>query len=483
MALSSSRGRRHIHRKLDDDYEVSVTVLGEGVTGEVFKAQRKSSTLTDASRSTHAVKTLQIIGAEVTKLERMRREVDVLMCVDHPHIARIDDVYETGDATHIVMECCEGGDVCDRYNEFGKFSEGVAADTIRQMLLAIQYLHNQGIVHRDVKMEHFMYTSKNSSVLKMIDFGLCQHWQAQMPNMTDVVGTFGWVAPEVLEKSYTNKCDLWSLGCIAFNLLLGFRPFHDEVSKDNFLAIRKGAYREKDGMWSSISEEARDFILKLLEVDPDKRLTAQEALQHAWMARWQVEQTLRPSRSIIAPLRHFSQNTDLIKFCLRTCARTDPRGQEKDLIDTFVAMDREKKGTLTLDDVLTYTTASEKDGNDLDVSSCFNALRVDPRGEIHFSEFVAAMLSPELSVGDPTYKDALLRYCGALVDEALPLPMGSSTVSTSTSLINSTPRISKTSAPLSIATSSSRYTQDWRSRMKVLTCWSHKSRRVPVGSI
>jgi calcium-dependent protein kinase len=425
MPKSPTKGRRHIHRKIEDDYEMGATVLGEGVTGEVVKAWSKSKSFSQVARPAYAVKTIHLVGAEAIKLERMRREVDVLMRVDHPHIARIDDVYETGEATHLVMECCEGGDVCDRYNAIGRFSEEDAASTIRQMLLAIQYLHNQGIAHCDIKMEHFMYISKESSVLKLIDFGLCQRWEADMPNLIDPVGSFGWVAPEVLGRSYTNKCDLWGLGCIAFNLIMGFKPFNSEVSKENFQALRKGIYRTKEAMWSKVSEEAGDFIRKLLEVDPDRRPTAQEALKHPWMASRQFGGTLLTANDIVVPFRNFCRESSLTKFCLRAMARTIPREEEDQLRDTFIAMDLDKKGTLSRNEILAYT--ADSDIENPDIANCFEALKVDSRGEVHYSEFIAAMISPQLSTDDPMYKAAVERYCGVLMDDHMTMLMGGDT--------------------------------------------------------
>merc|ERR1711971_78557 len=158
------------------------------------------------------------------KLEGMRKEVDVLMRMDHPHIVSLLDVYEEEGSLNLVMECLEGDDLCDKYNEVGRFSEEEAAHAMWQMMLAVHYVHLQGVVHRDVKLEHFMYETKDSKHLKLIDFGLSDRWEETESLMDKTVCTLGWVAPEVLKKCYTNKADVWGLGCIAFTLLLGYAP-------------------------------------------------------------------------------------------------------------------------------------------------------------------------------------------------------------------------------------------------------------------
>merc|ERR1719155_170442 len=107
------------------------------------------------------------------------------------------------------MECMEGGELFERVETHGKFTEKDASEAVEQMLMALNYLHGHGIVHRDIKLENFMYENKDSSALKLIDFGFSEIWSLSDPMMKKSVGTLDYAAPEVITKYYSNKCDMW----------------------------------------------------------------------------------------------------------------------------------------------------------------------------------------------------------------------------------------------------------------------------------
>merc|ERR1719356_2399506 len=203
--------------------------------------------------------------------------------MDHPHVTRLYEVYEGEDFLHLVMECMEGGELFDRVIELKRFSERDAADSCWQMLLALNYIHSHGIVHRDLKLENFLYDKKGSNHLKLIDFGFSKVWDPNV-KMRVSCGTLSYVAPEVLKQSYTSKCDLWSLGVITFILLAGYMPFSGS-EKSQTQNIQNGLYSWKAERWSKVSTEAIEFVKSLLKVSVDQRLSAQQALDHSWIKK------------------------------------------------------------------------------------------------------------------------------------------------------------------------------------------------------
>jgi len=238
-------GRCHrLPCKLEHDYQLTSKVLGSGYNGKVHLAKSRIN-----SKQLAAVKTFRLRGLSDSKKDRLMAETSVFLCMDHPHVARLLDVYESDHHISLVMECMEGGELFDRVNK--RFTEPAAADATRQMLLALHYLHSHGIVHRDLKLENFLYDSTQGDHLKMIDFGFSKFSDSR-GRMKTSCGTLAYVAPEVLKKNYNLQCDLWSMGVIVFCLLSGHMPFHGD-SEEQMLDIKKAKYAFKPQHWHHVS--------------------------------------------------------------------------------------------------------------------------------------------------------------------------------------------------------------------------------------
>jgi len=174
----------------------------------------------------------------------------------------------------------------------GHYSEKDAANLMKDAFGALLYLHDLGIVHRDLKPENLLYASNDEKspmydVIKVADFGLAKVVQGGNDHsMTTTCGTPGYVAPEVLEQKggYGPEVDVWSMGVILYILLCGFPPFYDENNAVLFQQIKKGDYSFPSPYWDDISDGAKDLVKKILQINPQTRLTIQQCLEHPWMA-------------------------------------------------------------------------------------------------------------------------------------------------------------------------------------------------------
>lgn len=279
---------------------------------------------------------MKIIDKQQSEQEEVsyETEINILKKVRHPNIIGLFDVHEGKDKIYLVMELVTGGELFDRIVEKGHFTEDDAAYIVRKILEAVDYLHNMGIAHRDLKPENLLLSDATENARVMIsDFGLSKVLTDEAI-MKTACGTPGYVAPEVLSYvGYGKEVDLWSVGVIAYVLLCGYAPFFGEKDSDLFAAIMGAVYEFDSPYWDDISDEAKDFINKLLQVDIKKRSTTREALNHPW-----VKKTLNRQGSIQSSL-HPSHRTQLY----RTTSQKVKKEQIKETVDAAIGIRR--KGT------------------------------------------------------------------------------------------------------------------------------------------
>lgn len=262
-------------------------VLGDGVNGEVRKVIHKET------GEMFALKRLNMLNVKSEKQAmQLLDEIEIMCQLDHPNILMLEEVYESEDFIYLVEELCTGGELFDRLDEQPNYcyTEEQCAHLVLQIVSAVQYIHSQGIIHRDLKLENFLFCSPDSdSKLKMIDFGLSKHLKYGNREK-DAVGTPYTVAPEVIKGSYDGKCDVWGIGVITFLLLCGDPPFggcNGESLKYVRRNILGGKYQFKPTqVWDNVSEEAKEFIRSLLQVDPEDRPSSKKLQWSPWLKKW-----------------------------------------------------------------------------------------------------------------------------------------------------------------------------------------------------
>ena len=163
------------------------------------------------------------------------------------------------------------------------FTENEAAHVTKQVLQAIAYCHQMNIAHRDLKPENVLIDVKNRGQIKVIDFGTSHHYDPNSKVMHQMYGTPYYIAPEVLSGTYTEKCDLWSIGVMLYIMLSGRPPFNGNSEDVIIKKVKVGSWDFRGTIWDTISEQAKDLISCLLKKDPEQRLSAVDALQHPWI--------------------------------------------------------------------------------------------------------------------------------------------------------------------------------------------------------
>ncbi|EKX38533.1 hypothetical protein GUITHDRAFT_77083, partial [Guillardia theta CCMP2712] len=238
-----------------------------------------------------AVKRTRINSDDVVNLKRIEREISILGRLNHRNVVKLLHVMkEKGsrgeEVVSLVLERCLGGELFDFILTV---KEEHIAKIVHHILVAVDYLHSQHVVHRDLKLENVMFEDPfnvdKDPVVKLIDFGFSREFGNER-DMFTACGSTLYIAPEVLMaketgQGYSSECDLWAVGVMSYILLCCKPPFSGPTSYDIGCAIKSGKYAYPD--YALISDEAKDFIAGLLELDPSKRMTARQALEHSWI--------------------------------------------------------------------------------------------------------------------------------------------------------------------------------------------------------
>lgn len=270
-----------------DTFYILGDVIGEGVNGEVLKGWDR------ATKEPVAIKTIPYNGDLMQQSDpEAEAEIDIVKSLQHPHLVKTYDVFRDlkEQKIYIVMEYVAGGELFSRVaSPTGNLiKEGDAIRIVRNILSAVIYLHDRSIVHRDIKMENVLCLDPDQLKpvhVKLADFGLSSKLSGKNPSLNSLVGTSFYIAPEIINKrDYGASVDLWASGVLFYITLSGQFPFCGNTDDEYYKNVIEQELEFPDEDWKHISEEAKDFLRGLLEKDPQKRLTAQEAVKHKWVA-------------------------------------------------------------------------------------------------------------------------------------------------------------------------------------------------------
>jgi calcium-dependent protein kinase len=360
-----------------ESYEFGIK-LGDGAFGTVLKAKH---------RATGVYRAVKIIPkAKVRNSQRLEAEINLMKATDHPHIIKLYEVFYDKINIYLVLELCTGGELFDFIVSKRHLNEEEARLITVQLLRAVSYLHMHDICHRDLKPENLLFVEPNAiNSLKLIDFGMSKMMGNRGEAMTTKVGTPYYIAPEVLTGTYNMMCDMWSIGVIIYALLCGYPPFDGKSDTIILAKVKRGSFNYNGAEWNSVSAEAKDLISHLLVVQPDGRLTAEQALSHPWVATTQPEVPLSLD---LESLARFKSARKLQRSVLLCIASLCSEGEIADLKAKFERLDVNGDGMLTFAELqqgLSGTSAAE-------LQELWQSIDVDQSGSIDYSEFLAATM-------------------------------------------------------------------------------------------
>ena len=258
--------------------------LGSGTFGVVYEAK---NILFNNIVAMKIIKKNEYMNNQLIK-----NEIDILKKLSHPNIVRIYEFYESNNNFYLINEYCDGGELFNYINN-SKLNEQQLSILFYQVFSGLCYLHENNILHRDMKPENILISKIEKDLLsdeeyfwiQIIDFGTAKIFENDKKEKS-IVGSAYYIAPEVLDKDYNEKCDTWSVGVILYMFLTGRAPFDGKNKEEIINSIRIKNLDLKNEKLLQRSPEVIDLVSNLLDKNIDKRLSAKEALNHIWFKRF-----------------------------------------------------------------------------------------------------------------------------------------------------------------------------------------------------
>lgn len=403
-ASSSSNGFRksmiwdHTESIRFEDAYSNHTVAGKGGFGTVRRV-----TLKNAKSVVRAAKTVQ--KEDLQSEELVRREVAILKHLDHPNICRILETYEDEGRIYIVLEFIDGRELFDEIAEWRLLDENVSGGIMQQLFSVLQYCHERNVIHRDLKPENIMVHRANREdapngkgeteeiqrrgvpVIKVIDFGLSIVSESRSTYDGGVVGSRDYLSPEAKSGRCMPASDLYSAGLILHAMLAGCLPSVAEKAGEEPIA--------QGGPWESVSQDAKELVCNLVQLDPAKRMTAADAAKHPWTRG--VGATLKPEQATktMADFVAFHKSAQLRRAALTAVAMQLTNQQLQEHKERFQAIDVDGNGRISKEELVnSLAEASSLSLEELRiwVEDVFDSIDTDGSQEIEYTEWLAAAM-------------------------------------------------------------------------------------------
>ena len=339
---------------IEDNYKI-ISKLGKGSFGSVFKVQNIK---TNEIRALKVIKKTSIIYQDDD--HKFLKEIEILIKLEHPNIIKIYEYYTDDINYYLITDYISNGELYNYVYKAKSFNERQTQYIMKQVLCAVNYLHLNNIAHRDIKLENILVeqeiTSNDEQLLnvKLIDFGTSNYVKTENTNYFTVkVGSPFYMAPEVLNKKYNNKCDIWSCGVIMFMLLRGHPPFKGENQEELFKSIQNDIINYNE--MTELSELAKELMSKMLERNVDLRYSADECLKHKWMKIYNEKSEVMKREVVTSALNNISNYHATEKLQQATMAYIvhfiSFNKEVEDLKTVFNEFDKNKDGLLSFEEI------------------------------------------------------------------------------------------------------------------------------------
>ncbi|OMJ94225.1 hypothetical protein SteCoe_2713 [Stentor coeruleus] len=330
----------------DQVYELDNRKLGFGHYGDVKKCSHRETGVVRAVK----IFNKERLGSSSLQENWFLKQIEVISFINHPSFIKVHEFFEDRDHFFLVMDYHRGRDLLQKLRSSRKLNEDYLRKIMKQLLIGVSYLHNLRIVHRDLKPENVLIEEKGEDLLiKIIDFDTSVKL-TEKGVVSGLYGTIYYMAPELVDIEYDEKCDIWSLGIIMYTLFTGELPYVGLSDHHILNNIQRIPINLSNDSLFPLSEKGIDLLRKLLSKDPKKRISAEDALGHPWLNSVSIDtEKIRETLENIEESR--IKSTAVKDFLISNFSEI----KDYSILDkAFLELDKDHDGIVTWDDVFEF---------------------------------------------------------------------------------------------------------------------------------
>ena len=388
-------------------------LIGSGAFGSVYSAKNL------IFNNMVAMKIIEKKESNTEKEDQeVLNEINILKKLSHPNIVKIYEFFDTQRYYYIITEFCKGGELFSYIRN--QYTESQLSVLFYQVLSGLWYLHENKILHRDIKLENILISEKEKDLktdeeyfwIKIIDFGTSKIFKKKKKESL-VVGSAYYIAPEVLSHNYNEKCDMWSVGIILYMTLVGRAPF-DGANDDEILhKIKNENYNKDEPKLKNCSLEVQDLVSKLLDKNVDERFNAKQAIEHPWFSKFNARKLFSNFKNediqpYIDNCLKYSFNSKIQSLVIAFLVHNLPNTESsKIILKMFRFFNKSGNCKLTKNELIEGLSnyRSKQEVTDR-VNEIFLLLDSDNNGFIEFEEFLRACIDKKEVLTDVNMKFA-----------------------------------------------------------------------------
>lgn len=403
---------RNFH-SFDSLYSLEKNKLGFGSYGDVKLCTDKQMQISKA---------VKIINKDYLRTANIENawfynKIDILNKLDHPLIVSFYEFFEERDYFYLLMDYHQEGDLLRHMKQKIKLPESSICEIIHQLLIAIAYMHKQKIAHRDLKPENILISTHQGISIKLIDFDTAASFDEK--NLTGAHGTYHYMAPETVNNQYDEKCDIWSLGIIMYILLSGKKNLPGLSDKHDPNKLQRLKFDFNSPVLMKVSKNAADLLKLMLQRDPQKRISAENALKHHWF-----EQINFSYYDLCYDLlgKILASNDSVMvrsvkKFLMHI---RGPSTETIEIEKVFLHLDKNYDGLITKNDFFLFFCCKNSRNEAVVLSEeIMGKFQVENEGFISFSEFLQVAVDAEKFLERENLRNFFEFLCGESSDKMM----------------------------------------------------------------